>query len=60
MDIASKMSLLNSSSGRSSVSLNSLLSDYLTEMQQLADGTLFRSTPEDVNPPQVIHASRLT
>lgn len=32
--------LQSGSSGRSSVSLNSLLSEYLQEMQQLADGTL--------------------
>jgi len=32
--------LPSGSSGRSSVSLNSLLSGYLQEMQQLAEGTL--------------------
>ena len=32
--------LQSGSSGSSSVSLNSLLSEYLQEMQQLADGTL--------------------
>ncbi len=35
--------LSGSSSGRSSVSLNSLLSDYLQEMQDLAEGKLLSS-----------------
>lgn len=34
--------LPSTSSGRSSISLNSLLSDYLLEMQQLAEGTLLQ------------------
>ena len=45
-DILSKVSLWNSSSGRSSISLNSLLSEYLTEMQQLAEGTLLQPPAE--------------
>ena len=43
--------LQSGSSGRSSVSLNSLLSEYLQEMQQLADGTLLPKGASENQPP---------
>lgn len=44
--------LPSGSSGRSSVSLNSLLSDYLMEMQQLAEGTLLSQRGSKKNAPE--------
>ena len=43
--------LQSGSSGRSSVSLNSLLSEYLQEMQQLADGTLLPKGASEIQLP---------